>query len=402
MLVSTVATSQACAAAAAWRTLPPPLASIVGITRGSPITAATTSAATAVGIKVEASEASPGIRRAVSSTPKMIRAPKLTALVTMKRTAERLTAKAVGMPERIRIRAPSASPPLPPLGRKTLALSSTTPTSKDSRQPSRRSKAPRRATTKLSTESSCRRKAAMTQAGSVSSKRARIGCRKGSQMTAAAARSASPAASAPLTRIVWPSGDFSRAASASAVQSRSREVSTNCNTRRSFLPQSFTNSQVYRAVMWSLATEVAPETDTAALPASVLIARVARLVRSRLEAALGPSGLRQRQLVALSYLRDRGPARQQALAQSLCMDASSLVCLLNDLEDEDLIARKRDRADRRRGILELTDRGRAVLAEVDAALREIDAEILFDLDEAERTELRSLLGRLGGVGPDPA
>lgn len=154
--------------------------------------------------------------------------------------------------------------------------------------------------------------------------------------------------------------------------------------------------------MWSLATEVAPETDTAALPASVLIARVARLVRSRLEAALGPSGLRQRQLVALSYLRDRGPARQQALAQSLCMDASSLVCLLNDLEDEDLIARKRDRADRRRGILELTDRGRAVLAEVDAALREIDAEILFDLDEAERTELRSLLGRLGGVGPDPA
>ena len=62
------------------------------------------------------------------------------------------------MPERIRITAPSASPPLPPLGRKTLALSSTTPTSKDSRQPSRRSKAPRRATTKLSTESSWRTK----------------------------------------------------------------------------------------------------------------------------------------------------------------------------------------------------------------------------------------------------
>ena len=32
-----------------------------------------------------------------------------------------------------------------------------------------------------------------------------------------------------------------------------------------------------------------------------------------------------------------------------------------------------------------------------AALAEIDAEILFDLDGAERAELRSLLGRLSGV-----
>lgn len=134
------------------------------------------------------------------------------------------------------------------------------------------------------------------------------------------------------------------------------------------------------------------------LPAAVLIARIARLVRSRLEAALGPSGLRQRQLVALSYLRDHGPTRQQALAQSLCMDASTLVCLLNEVEDRGLVVRRRDDKDRRRGILELTDEGGAMLAEVDAALAEIDAEILYDLDAAERTELVSLLGRLSGVG----
>jgi DNA-binding MarR family transcriptional regulator len=145
----------------------------------------------------------------------------------------------------------------------------------------------------------------------------------------------------------------------------------------------------------ALQTPTNPAVD---LPAAVLIARVGRLVRSRLDAALGPSELRQRQLVALSYLRDHGPARQQALAQSLCMDASSLVCLLNDLEDRDLIARRRDREDRRRGILELTDHGRDALAEIDAALAEIDAEILADLDESERTELRALLARLSGVG----
>lgn len=143
-----------------------------------------------------------------------------------------------------------------------------------------------------------------------------------------------------------------------------------------------------------------PSTRADELPAAVLIARVARRVRSRLRAALGPTDLRQRHLVALSYLRDHGPARQQALAQSLCMDASSLVCLLNDLEDRDLIARRRDREDRRRGILELTDHGRATLTEIDAALAEIDAEILADLDESERAELRALLARLSGVGLD--
>jgi DNA-binding MarR family transcriptional regulator len=141
-----------------------------------------------------------------------------------------------------------------------------------------------------------------------------------------------------------------------------------------------------------------PTELTTDLPASVLIARVARLVRSRVDAALDPSELRQRQLVALSYLRDHGPARQQPLAQSLCMDASSLVCLLNDLEDRDLVARHRDREDRRRGILELTDHGRQALAEIDAVLAEIDAEILADLDESERADLRALLGRLHGVG----
>jgi DNA-binding MarR family transcriptional regulator len=141
-----------------------------------------------------------------------------------------------------------------------------------------------------------------------------------------------------------------------------------------------------------------PVPDGTTLPASVLIARIARLVRSRLEAALGPSGLRQRQLVALSYLRDHGPTRQQALAQSLCMDASTLVCLLNELEDRDLVARRRDSEDRRRGILELTDHGRDALGESDAALAEIDAEILADLDQTERADLRALLGRLSGVG----
>jgi len=134
---------------------------------------------------------------------------------------------------------------------------------------------------------------------------------------------------------------------------------------------------------------------SAAPAASVLIARVARVVRQRLERALEPIGLRQRQLVALGYLREHGPAPQQALARSLCMDASSLVCLLNDLEDRELIVRGRDRSDRRRGVLELTEEGRRTMREIDRALERIDEDILVDLDQDERQALRALLIRLG-------
>jgi DNA-binding MarR family transcriptional regulator len=128
--------------------------------------------------------------------------------------------------------------------------------------------------------------------------------------------------------------------------------------------------------------------------ATVLIARVARVVRRRFEQALAPLGLRQRHLVALSYLRQHGPTAQQMLADRLCMDASSTVCLLNELEDAELIERRRDRSDRRRGIVVLSRRGERALGEVDQALQTVEDEILASLDACERGELHALLARL--------
>jgi DNA-binding MarR family transcriptional regulator len=144
----------------------------------------------------------------------------------------------------------------------------------------------------------------------------------------------------------------------------------------------------------------ATPTPTSTAPAAVLIARVGRVVRQRLEQALAPLGLHQRQLVALSYLRDHGPAPQQTLADQLCMDPSSLVALLNQLEDGELIVRRRDRTDRRRGILELSATGERTLAGIDDALRGIDDEILTGLQPDERQLLQRLLARLTAGVPD--
>jgi DNA-binding MarR family transcriptional regulator len=144
------------------------------------------------------------------------------------------------------------------------------------------------------------------------------------------------------------------------------------------------------------------EMSAPAIPAhaTVLIARVARAVRQRFELTLTPLGLRQRHVVALSYLRGHGPTAQQTLADRLCMDASSTVCLLNELEDGDLVVRHRDRSDRRRGIIELSPQGELALREVDRALQTVEDEILANLDAGERTVLHGLLARLHRGEPD--
>jgi DNA-binding MarR family transcriptional regulator len=133
---------------------------------------------------------------------------------------------------------------------------------------------------------------------------------------------------------------------------------------------------------------------------TVLIARTARVVRQRFEQVLSPIGLRQRHVVALSYLRGHGPTAQQQLAERLRMDASSMVCLLNELEDSELVVRNRDRTDRRRAVIELSPQGERALCDVDQALTIVEEELLTGLDRDERALLHQLLAKLHFGEPD--
>jgi DNA-binding MarR family transcriptional regulator len=132
---------------------------------------------------------------------------------------------------------------------------------------------------------------------------------------------------------------------------------------------------------------------------TVLITRLARAMRRQFERAVAPLGLRARHLVALTHLKDHGPSPQQTLIEVLGLDASNLVALLNELEDAGLIVRSRDRADRRRGIIELSAEGERLLMEVDRALEAVDDEILVALSVDERATLNELLARAGASGP---
>ena len=126
----------------------------------------------------------------------------------------------------------------------------------------------------------------------------------------------------------------------------------------------------------------------------VLLLRLARATSRRLSAALESLGMSGHEFAALNLLRDSGPLSQQQLAEGLRVHPSNLVGLLDALEQDGLVGRTRDPADRRRHIVGLTPAGVRRLGEAQRAAIEAEAELLAPLSPPERAELASYLRRL--------
>ena len=114
-------------------------------------------------------------------------------------------------------------------------------------------------------------------------------------------------------------------------------------------------------------------------------------MRLRAESVLSPLGLRPRHLVALTVLREQAGSTQQSLSEVLQIDRTNLVGLLNELEGEGLIERRRSSQDRRRHTVHLTPLGSKRLAAAESALDAAENEVLASLDEAQRESLFLLL-----------
>jgi MarR family transcriptional regulator, lower aerobic nicotinate degradation pathway regulator len=122
-----------------------------------------------------------------------------------------------------------------------------------------------------------------------------------------------------------------------------------------------------------------------------LLPRLAKQVmrRSRPEEL----GLDLRLVMALSYLTDHDGTQQQELVDALCMDAKNVVLLLNELEDRELLIRRRDSEDRRRHRVHITAAGREALLRAGHAMEGVENEVLQALDAEERATLWRLLAR---------
>jgi DNA-binding MarR family transcriptional regulator len=144
--------------------------------------------------------------------------------------------------------------------------------------------------------------------------------------------------------------------------------------------------------------EPQPKADKQTLP---LLEYLARVGRRAVDTTLAPGGLRTRHLIALRLLSEFGPAGQHGLADSLSLDPTNVVGLLNELEERELVTRRRDPADRRRHIVALSRRGEDELCLAYARLRLVEDGLLSALSATEREVLYDLLVRAAGVMSPP-
>src|ERR671925_1509231 len=91
----------------------------------------------------------------------------------------------------------------------------------------------------------------------------------------------------------------------------------------------------------------------------VLLTRLSRLIYKR--ATEDVLGMKLKAYMTLSNLRE-GRRSQQDLCIAMHLDPNNCVLLLNELEGAGYVERRRDPADRRRHIVEITAAGREAMA----------------------------------------
>jgi DNA-binding MarR family transcriptional regulator len=140
--------------------------------------------------------------------------------------------------------------------------------------------------------------------------------------------------------------------------------------------------------------------DPPALPPSMrdrvpfLLYSASQMSLSLANEMLAEIALSARQAGILTMVTELEPMTQKALADALRIDRTTMVTLLDDLEDKGYVARQRHPRDRRAFLIHPTGSGRAAKIAAVRILDEQQRRFLAPLSPAEREQLAALLTRL--------
>jgi DNA-binding MarR family transcriptional regulator len=113
-----------------------------------------------------------------------------------------------------------------------------------------------------------------------------------------------------------------------------------------------------------------------------------------------PKGSHPRDAGVLATLQAMGPCSQQQLSESLHVNRTMMVKLIDGLEARGLVERRRNPSDRRSYALYPTDEGRKALAAMSPDLDRAEDLLAANLTAAERARMVELLHRL--IDPPPS
>lgn len=130
----------------------------------------------------------------------------------------------------------------------------------------------------------------------------------------------------------------------------------------------------------------------------LMICRLGAVTRLRMAESLAPVGLTMRQFAVLRALSANEGMSQAALGESLQIDASSMVLVLDECQNSGWTQRRPSPTDRRRYALHLTPAGRRVLDRAQKAAAAAEAELFAPLEPGQQAQLQELLIVLLGSG----
>jgi DNA-binding MarR family transcriptional regulator len=139
-----------------------------------------------------------------------------------------------------------------------------------------------------------------------------------------------------------------------------------------------------------------PPEPLASAPGFLLSWNGQRIARN-FAAALEPLGLRPPHFGVLTLIDAHpGSAQRELVARSM-IDASTMVAVIDELEQLGLAERRPHQADRRKRAVHLTPKGRRTLERARKVASQAAAETFSALDGEELATLRRLLRKLAGL-----
>lgn len=125
-----------------------------------------------------------------------------------------------------------------------------------------------------------------------------------------------------------------------------------------------------------------------------LLYRAAEASHALANQMLAEVNLSARQAGILTMVIESGPMTQKALGDALRIDRTTMVALIDDLEDKGYVIRQRHPRDRRAFLVHPTEAGHAAKTAAIQVLDEQQRRYLAPLTHAERQQLGALLKRL--------
>jgi DNA-binding MarR family transcriptional regulator len=131
-----------------------------------------------------------------------------------------------------------------------------------------------------------------------------------------------------------------------------------------------------------------------------LIRRLNQISQGLFQEEAGAHGLTSVQYAALSMIREVPGIDQVRLSSLIAFDKTTIVKVLDRLEQKELITRERSPADRRSNELHATDEGLKLLRQVEPLLDRSDKRIVAPLNVGEQRKFMELLARIVQVNND--